>query len=84
MKVFIKFSVNILLCVIFIQGCDDLLNDYQSSEVDPISLDGDICGIMNDLESVTAFTFSSDSLSTSDNYERMMTETGSFVSISNA
>jgi len=27
MRLFIKFSVNILLCVIFIQGCDDLLNN---------------------------------------------------------
>ena len=56
MRLFFKISINILLCVIFIQGCGDLLSDYQSSEVDPISLDGDICGIMNDLESVTAFT----------------------------
>ena len=84
MRLFIKFSVNILLCVIFIQGCDDLLNDYQSNEVDPIALDSDICGIMNDLESVTAFTFSSDSLSMSDIFDSLVTDTGSFISLSNA
>ena len=57
MRLFLKISINILLCVIFIQGCDDLLNDYQSSEVDPLALDSDICGIMNDLESVLLSPF---------------------------
>ena len=54
---------NSIFALFILSACGDILEDYQSSVVDPMPIDENICNILNETESVTAYTFSNDSLS---------------------
>ena len=50
--------------MLIITSCDDLLSDYESHKVESMVIDDNICSILNEMESVTAYTSMGDSLST--------------------
>ena len=57
-----KFRLNLMLIALILISCDDLIRDFQSDEKYPLVIDNTICEILNEKESVTAITFTSDSL----------------------
>jgi len=73
-----------LVCIIFfINGCGDLLSDYESKSVDPMRIDQDICSILNEMESVNAMTFQRDSLTQTALFDSLVNDTSSFINLSN-
>ena len=56
--------ITIICCMLLITSCGDLLSDYESNNVEPLSIDNSICSILNEMESVTPLTSNGDSLST--------------------
>ena len=50
--------INIVFCMLIITSCDDLLSDYEPHKVESMVIDDNICSILNEMESVTAYTLS--------------------------
>ena len=79
-----NFILSPLLIGLFIVGCDGLTEDFQSDERFPLAIDNTICDVLNNTESITAITFIPDSLSLIEIYDSLITDTVSFVSLSNS
>ena len=82
MKIYIKI-VFLFLIGLFINSCGDLLNDYESNPLDPLSIDQEMCRILNELESISASTIQNDSLTTITIFDSLVQDTLSFVHLSN-
>ena len=76
--------INIVFCMLIITSCDDLLSDYESHKVESMVIDDNICSILNEMESVTAYTSMGDSLSTIALFDTLVKDTTSFLTLSNA
>ena len=74
---------NSIFALFILSACGDILEDYQSSVVDPMSIDENICNILNETESVTAYTFSNDSLSIVSLFDSLVQDTSTFITLSN-
>ena len=57
MKISKKIS-SLFLFGLFVSACGDLLDDYETNSLDASSIDQEMCRILNELESITASTFS--------------------------
>jgi len=79
-----NFKLYLTVMALIIVGCDDLTKDYQSNEKYPLAIDNTICDILNNMESITAITFNPDSLTLVDIYDSLITDTASFVALSNS
>ena len=79
-----KFRLNLMLIALILISCDDLIRDFQSDEKNPLVIDNTICEILNEKESVTAITFTSDSLTMTAIYSSLISDTLSFTSLSNS
>ena len=82
MKISKKIST-LLLFWLFISACGNLLDDYASNPLDASSIDQEMCRILNELESVAAITFSSDSLTEMTIFDSLVQDSSSFVHLSN-
>ena len=82
MKISKKIST-LLLFWFFISACGNLLDDYASNPSDASSIDQEMCRILNELESVAAITFSSDSLAEMVIFDSLVQDSSSFVHLSN-
>ena len=82
MKLKLKL-LNSIFILIILNACGDLLEDYQSSVIDPMPIDENICNILNETESVTAYTFSNDSLSILSLFDTLVQDTNTFITLSN-
>ena len=74
---------NSIFALFILSACGDILEDYQSSVVDPMPIDENICNILNETESVTAYTFSNDSLSIVSLFDSLVQDTSIFITLSN-
>ena len=82
MKISKKIST-LLLFWFFVSACGNLLDDYASNPLDASSIDQEMCRILNELESVAAITFSSDSLAEMVIFDSLVQDSSSFVHLSN-
>jgi len=82
MKISKKIST-LLLLWFFVSACGNLLDDYASNPLDASSIDQEMCRILNELESVAAITFSSDSLAEMVIFDSLVQDSSSFVHLSN-
>ena len=74
---------NSIFALFILSACGDILEDYQSSVIDPMPIDENICNILNETESVTAYTFSNDSLSIVSLFDSLVQDTSTFITLSN-
>ena len=51
-KILLLFLIGLL-----ISACGNLLDDFESSPLDPLSIDQEMCKILNELESITAVSY---------------------------
>ena len=82
MKISKKIS-SLLLLGFFVNACGNLLDDYESNPLDPSSIDQEICRILNELESIAASTFNTDSLTEMTIFDSLVQDSSSFVHLSN-
>ena len=82
MKISKKIS-SLLLVGFFVNACGNLLDDYESNPLDPSSIDQEICRILNELESIAASTFNTDSLTEMTIFDSLVQDSSSFVHLSN-
>ena len=82
MKISKKIS-SLLLFWFFVSACGNLLDDYESNPLDASGIDQEMCRILNELESVAAITFSSDSLAEMVIFDSLVQDSSSFVHLSN-
>ena len=69
--------------MVFYSACGNLLDDYASNPLDASSIDQEMCRILNELESVAAITFCSDSLAEMVIFDSLVQDSSSFVHLSN-
>ena len=82
MKISKKIS-SLLLFGLFVSACGDLLDDYESNSLDASSIDQEMCRILNELESITTSTFSSNSLTEMTIFDSLVQDSSSFIHLSN-
>ena len=74
-------SVTTLL--IFVNGCNSFIENYDRDTTAPIAIDQSLCSILNEMKSITVTSFKVDSLSTLELFDSLIADTSSFVSLSN-
>ena len=82
MKISKKIS-SLLLLGLFVNACGNLLDDYESNPLDASSIDQEMCRILNELESIAASTFNTDSLTEMTIFDSLVQDSSSFVHLSN-
>tara|TARA_B100000575_G_C23141656_1_gene664507 strand:- start:2171 stop:2986 length:816 start_codon:yes stop_codon:yes gene_type:complete len=75
----------LLPIVLLLNGCNNILSDYEKESILPLSIDEDICAILSNNESVSPTVFlNSDSMTNKDLFDMHVSDTSSFVVLSNA
>ena len=82
MKISKKIS-SLLLLGFFVNACGNLLDDYESNPLDASNIDQEMCRILNELESIAASTFNTDSLTEMTIFDSLVQDSSSFVHLSN-
>ena len=77
-KILLLFLIGLL-----ISACGNLLDDFESSPLDPLSIDQEMCKILNELESITASTFNIDSLTEMTIFDSLVQDSFAFLHLSN-
>ena len=77
-KILLLFLIGLL-----ISACGNLLDDFESSPLDPLSIDQEMCKILNELESITASTFNIDSLTERTIFDSLVQDSSAFLHLSN-
>ena len=76
--------IQIFLVFILFYGCSDLLDDYETNSISALTIDKDICIILNEKESISASIFSkNDTVSNEDLFYQYANDTNLFISLSN-
>ena len=71
--------------VLLLYGCNNILSDYEKESILPLSIDEDICAILSNNESISPTVFlNSDSMTNKDLFDMHVSDTSSFVVLSNA
>ena len=76
-KILLLFLIGLL-----ISACGNLLDDFESSPLDPLSIDQEMCKILNELESITASTFNIDSLTEMTIFDSLVQDSSAFLHLS--
>ncbi len=81
---FLTFN-RLLPIVLLLYGCNNILSDYEKESILPLYIDEEICAILDDSESITPTVFlNSDSMTNKDLFDMHVSDTSSFVVLSNA
>ena len=79
MRVKLHF-VRLIFFLILLSGCGNVLSDYETNDIHPLSIDEKICLILNGKQSINANIFiNENSLTIKDLYEQHSTDTNLFI-----
>jgi len=81
----IKKNFIYFVLLMFMVGCNDLMDEYKGDDLLPLGIDVTICDILSNTENViTGYTWAYDSLSLVSIYDTLSGDTTSFTSLSNS
>ena len=81
----IKKFFTYFMLLLFLPGCNELLDEYQGENIQPLEIDITICNILSNTENaVTGVTVAYNSLTLSAIYDTLSGDTASFISLNNS
>ena len=75
--------LSVLIMFITLNSFNSFIEDYDREDTSPIEIDQSLCSILNEMESTVVTSYKGDSLSTLELFDSLITDTNSFVSLSN-
>ncbi len=76
-------ALSVLILLITLNSCNSIIEDYDRKDTSPIEIDQSLCSVLNEMESIVVTSYKSDSLSTLELFDSLITDTNSFVTLSN-